>query len=114
MARVAQDFVFVKGYWNFGNGGHNVLGYVFSLLGLELTRCESTVETLTTGRTTHATTRFGGRIHFQSSQSDRASSNGRHNGNVITFLQRGGFFVQVANVFVIYIQVDEGAKFAFL
>ena len=47
-------------------------------------------------------------------QSDRASGDGRHDGNVITFLQRGRFFVQVANIFVVYIEVDKGAKFALL
>ena len=42
-------------------------------------------------------------------QSGCASGNGRHDGNVITFIQRGRFFLQVADVLVVDIEVDEGA-----
>jgi hypothetical protein len=37
----------------------------------------------------------------QPCQSGRASGDGRHDGNVITFFELGCFFVQVANVFVV-------------
>src|ERR1041385_3417430 len=40
-----------------------------------------------------------------------ASGDGRHYGNSITVLHRSGFLLQVTDVFVIHINVDEGAKF---
>ena len=41
-----------------------------------------------------------------------AAGNRRHNGNGITVFKHRGFFLQVAHVFVIDIDVHEGAQFA--
>src|ERR1019366_8161182 len=43
-----------------------------------------------------------------------AAGNRRHNGNGITVFQHGGFFFQVAHVFVVDVDVDERAQFAVL
>ena len=45
-------------------------------------------------------------------QSSSASSDRRHYGNGITVFDRGGFFLQVADVFVIEVDIDESAQFA--
>ena len=41
-----------------------------------------------------------------------ASGDGGDDGNRITVVERGGFFVQVAHVFVVDVDVDEGAELA--
>src|SRR5438270_7412441 len=43
-----------------------------------------------------------------------ASSNGRHYGNTIIILQRGRFLLQVADVFVVEVNVHKGAQLAVL
>lgn len=40
-----------------------------------------------------------------------ASSDGRHDGNTITVSHRSGFLLQVADILVIYINIDEGPEF---
>ncbi len=44
--------------------------------------------------------------------SGRAPGDGRHDGNVITVFQGRRFLLQVADVFVVEIEVNEGAQFA--
>jgi len=41
-----------------------------------------------------------------------ASGDRRHDGNTITVLHRGGFFLQIAHIFVVEINIDKGAEFA--